>query len=99
MTVERHADQARPVVDDDVQRVRVAGLDALGRADERLRRNAAEENEAGPMIGERPHLEDVLVGAGADAEERFLAGGGVGEPDSQAEVAGAVRPLDREPLA
>ena len=54
---------------------------------------------AGPVIGAVPQLEHVLVGPGADAQERLLAGGDVGEPDSQAEVSGAVRPLDRVPLA
>ena len=34
--------------------------------------NPAREGEARPVIGEKPHLEHVLVGPGADAEERFL---------------------------
>ena len=95
MAVERHADQAGAAVDDDVQRVGAAGVDALRGADQRLRRNPAEQGEASPVIGDVAQLEDVLVRAGADAEERFFAGGDVGEPDPQAEVSDAVRPLDR----
>ena len=79
--------------------MRAAGLDALGGAHQGLRRDPAEQDETGPVIGEVADLENVLVGPGADAEERFLPGGDVGETDSQSEVPGAVRPLDRGPLA